>query len=102
MKRVRTTLLIMLSLAASGMTPILALAEPEINVDVAPPPAKAEGVPAPRSGYIWAPGYWDWSGHSYSWVSGNFVIERRNARWVADRWEAVGSQWHHVRGHWER
>jgi hypothetical protein len=72
------------------------------DADVAPPPAREERAPAPRNGYIWAPGYWDWSGRAYSWVPGRYIFERRGAHWVPDRWDQVGSHWQHVNGHWER
>ena len=73
-----------------------------IEADAAPPPARAERPPAPRDGYIWSPGYWDWGGHSYSWVSGHYIFERHGAHWVPDRWDQVGAHWQHVAGHWER
>ena len=73
-----------------------------IEATVAPPPARDERPPAPRDGYIWAPGYWDWEGHGYSWVSGRYVFERHGAHWVPDRWDPVGEHWQHVAGHWER
>ena len=69
--------------------------------DVATPAARDERAPAPRDGYVWAPGYWEWSGSAYSWVPGRFVYAHRGAHWVADRWDQVGSQWQHVNGHWE-
>ena len=71
------------------------------DTDVAPPPARDEGVPAPRDGYVWAPGYWEWSGQAYAWVPGHFIYGHRGAHWVPDRWDQVGSQWKHVNGHWE-
>jgi WXXGXW repeat (2 copies) len=69
--------------------------------DTAPPPARDERAPAPRDGYVWAPGYWEWSGRAYSWVPGRFIFGHRGAHWVSDRWDQVGSQWEHVSGHWE-
>ncbi len=32
-----------------------------INIGVAPPTPRYEVVPAPRAGYVWAPGSWDWA-----------------------------------------
>jgi hypothetical protein len=73
----------------------------DITSDVAPPPVRVERF-LPHDGYVWAPGYWEWSGRSYHWVSGTYLPERRGAHWVSDRWQQVGSQWQHVAGHWER
>src|SRR5260221_9180116 len=70
----------------------------DVTTDVAPPPARYEGTPSPRAGYVWAPGYWAWSGHAYNWVPGSFIVERRG-HWLAGRWEQVGAQWHYASGH---
>jgi hypothetical protein len=103
MKTTEKALLVLLFFGAGGMgTATAALATPAIDADTAPPPAREERAPAPRDGYVWAPGYWDWNGHGYFWVAGRFIFEHRGARWVADRWEQAGSHWQHVNGHWER
>ena len=39
----------------------------------APPPMRYEAVPAPRRGYVWAPGYWRPQGHRHAWVAGHWV-----------------------------
>lgn len=44
-----------------------------IYVNVAPPVAPYEFVPAPRVGYVWAPGYWDWRYGRYHWIAGHWV-----------------------------
>jgi hypothetical protein len=72
----------------------------EIVTDVAPPPLRAERVAA-REGYVWAPGYWQWSGSAYRWVDGSYIFERRGAHWVPDHWEQDGAHWHYLHGHWE-
>jgi hypothetical protein len=69
--------------------------------EVAPPPTRIENVP-PRQGFIWAPGHWEWNGHSYAWLSGNYIYEQRYAKWIPDHWEQVGSKWRHIAGRWER
>jgi len=93
-------LMITLYFSAATLGGSIATAGTE-QADVAPPPARDERAPAPRDGYVWIPGYWDWRGHDYSWVSGRFVFEHRGAHWVADRWDQVASHWERVAGHWE-
>jgi hypothetical protein len=92
-----------LGIAAGGMFsagPVSA----GVNVDitVAPPAPRVEVVPPHRSGYVWAPGYWEWRGHEHVWVSGRWMAERHGYRWVPDRWEQHGDRWHRYPGHWER
>lgn len=74
----------------------------DIVSDVPPPALRAERAPAPRDGFVWAPGHWELRGHDYSWVGGTWIAERRGAHWTADRWEQAGDQWHFIPGHWER
>ena len=70
-------------------------------VSSAPPPARAESVPAPRAGWVWAPGHYEWRGNEYTWVEGHWMRERvgyeyREPRWVqrADgSWVLVGNSW---------
>ena len=45
-------------------------------MNVAPPPARYEVVPAPRVGFVWVPGYWDWRTNRHYWVRGHYVRER--------------------------
>jgi YXWGXW repeat-containing protein len=102
MNTLRRASLVALWLGAGGIgTSTVASAGDGISADVAPPPAREERAPAPRDGYVWTPGYWEWNGHAYSWVSGRFIFGHRGAHWVPDRWDQAGSQWQHVNGHWE-
>ncbi len=69
-------------------------------VSTAPPPAARQEVqPAPRNGYVWAPGHQAWRGNQYVWVSGQWARERpgyeyREPRWVQrgnGEWVLVGN-----------
>ena len=70
-------------------------------VSVAPPAPRAEVVPAPRAGWVWAPGHYEWRNNEYRWVEGHWMRERvgyeyREPRWVqrADgSWILVGNNW---------
>ena len=73
-----------------------------IVVEVAPPPARVEVVPAPRRGYVWAPGYWDWRGRRHVWANGYWVRERRGYHWAPHRWTEREGRWHFERGRWDR
>src|SRR5271170_8285178 len=100
MRTISKALLMTLCLGAGGIGVLTPAAAGAVQTDVAPPPARVEGVPAPRDGYTWAPGYWEWNGHAYSWVSGRYIFEHRGAHWVPDRWDQVDSHWQYVGGHW--
>ena len=53
-----------------------------VYVQVGPPAAVVETVPArPGAGYVWMGGYWTWNGSRYVWVHGRYV--RHGGAWCA-------------------
>jgi hypothetical protein len=83
------------------VAPMVASARVFVDVDVAPPAPQEEVIPAPRVGFVWAPGYWDYQGSRHNWVGGHYIAEHPGHHWVADRWDQRGSKWHHEAGHWD-
>ena len=73
-----------------------------VDIDVRPPPARVVVVPAPRAGYIWAPGYWRWNGRRHVWVDGRWMRARHGWHWVPAHWEERRGRFHFEEGHWER
>ena len=74
----------------------------DIYVRREPPPPREEVVPAPRRGYAWAPGYWDWRGKRHVWHAGSWVRERPGHRYRETRWVERDGRWYLSRGRWER
>ena len=70
--------------ASAAAAPQISSAAVDIEVGVAPPAARYEVVPAPRPGYVWRQGYYDWDGHRHVWHSGDWMRERHGERWVAE------------------
>ena len=68
--------------AARGGSRYPAAARTDVGfyVNVAPPVAPYEVVPAPRAGYAWVPGYWDWRYNRYHWVAGRWEHNRAGLR----------------------
>jgi hypothetical protein len=87
-------------IALSAMLP--AYSHAYVDVRAAPPPPRTEAVPASREGYVWAPGYWRWSGHRHVWVAGHWVRERHGYHWVPARWARHEGHYRFVPGHWTR
>ena len=98
----RKLLLAALATASIGVLPLPASADVGIYLDVAPPTPRYEVVPAPRAGFIWAPGYWDWRNGRHHWVKGHWVRERHGYYWHPDRWEQSDGRWVFRRGAWDR
>ncbi|ROR18580.1 YXWGXW repeat-containing protein [Comamonas sp. BIGb0124] len=74
------------------------------RVEVAPPPPRVEVIPAPRSGYVWAPGYWSWDPQirRHVWLEGRWEVERPRAHYVPAHWRQEGPGWVFVPGRWDR
>lgn len=88
------------ALATAVLSASPAFAQVSIIVG-APPPPRVEVIPAPRHGYVWAPGYWNWEHNHHVWAAGHFVPARYGHHWVPDRWSRHNDGWHHDNGHWD-
>ena len=77
-----------------------ALGAVEIFFNTAPPPARYEVVPAPRRGYIWAPGYWDAKGKKHAWKNGHWEKTKSGHHYVESRWIERNNGWALERGRW--
>jgi len=95
-------ILLSLLLAGSITIPAVSHARVDVNINIAPPPPRVEVIPAPRVGYVWAPGYWRWEGHRHVWAPGHWARARAGYNWVPEHWVQAGPRWHFVPGHWER
>lgn len=91
--------LIVASLGAVTQSP-MALAEVEIFFNSAPPALRYERVPAPRRGYVWAPGYWDSNRNKHSWKKGHWERERQGHYYAQPRWIERNNGWALERGRW--
>lgn len=84
-----------------GSIPLPASAD-VVVVQTAPPPPRAERIPAPRRGYVWAPGHWEWHGGHHVWVNGSWMRERRGYVYHAPTWVERDGRWVMERGTWVR
>ena len=90
-----------LLLAASAVA-APAFAQISVNINLAPPAPQHEVVPVIPPGYVWAPGYWGWSGERHVWVRGRTIVQRQGFRWEPDRWEERDRGYYRTAGHWQR
>ena len=97
----RTKVLVAAVALGAIAVPIVSEAK-TIIIDVAPPAPRVEVVPAPRSGYVWAPGYWRWTGHKHVWVNGSWVHERHGWHYAPHTWAQHDGRWHYEEGGWRR
>ncbi len=94
-------LLLSLLLAASAFA-APAYAQISFNIIIEPPAPQYEVVPIIAPGYVWAPGYWGWTGERHVWVRGRSIVQREGYRWQPDRWDQRERTYYRTAGHWER
>lgn len=96
--------LILGSLVAATLAGISIPAAARTNVDFylnfGPPVAPVEYVPAPRLGFVWVPGYWDWRGHHHYWVRGHWVRHRHGYVYEPVRWVHRDGRYYYYRAGW--
>lgn len=93
-------------LVASSLAGVAVPAQAQIGfqINVGPPPPRYEAIPAPRRGYVWTPGYWNWNANArrHVWVGGNWVRSRPGYVYAQPRWVDRGGRWELQRGAWLR
>jgi hypothetical protein len=97
-------MLVALVLGTGAAWPLAAQAQVSLDVTIGTPPpaARVEVVPAPRHGYVWAPGFWSWDGHHHVWHEGYWEREHPGERFVPAAWVNGPHGWHFAPAHWER
>jgi hypothetical protein len=95
--------IIMTALAVSLMAVATASAGPaRVYVRVKPPAARVDvrGV-APSRSHVWVGGFHRWTGSSFVWVAGSWMLPPRpHAVWVPGHWEQTPRGHFWVEGHW--
>lgn len=92
--------LIVAALMAGTLAALPAAARTNVDfyVSVAPPAVPYEVVPAPRHGFVWAPGFWDWRHGRYVWVGGHWVRHRPGYYYEPVRWVHQGGRYYRAGG----
>jgi hypothetical protein len=92
--------LIALGVAAYAPLPSMAQTSYSVVIGSAPPAPMYEAVPAPRRGYVWAPGHWEWRGHRHEWVGGYWIAERPGYAYNAPAWYRRDGGWYYEPARW--
>jgi hypothetical protein len=103
-KKALVSLMIAVGTVGAVATPLTSIAATVrvIALDRAPPAPRDERVPAPRRGYVWSPGYWNWTSNKHAWVKGSWARERRGYAYSPNHWEESNGKWNLQHGRWER
>ena len=92
--------------APAMFSPAEAQVDLNVVIGTPPPPPRYELVPAPRAGYVWAPGHWRWDGREHVWAAGYWVPQRGGYSYVPERWERYyeggHERWRYQASRWDR
>jgi hypothetical protein len=103
MKKLAASLALGVAAVASvGAVLVPATAQAEVYVRVAPPPPRHEAVPAPRPGYVWAPGHYEARHGKYVWHKGNWMRAREGYAYRAPEWREDNGRYVYRDGGWDR
>ncbi|GAB3414041.1 YXWGXW repeat-containing protein [Massilia agilis] len=96
------SLAILLALGTAAYAPLPSMAQTSYSVVIgsAPPAPMYEAIPAPRRGYVWAPGHWEWRGHRHEWVTGYWIAERPGYVYNAPQWYRRDGGWYMEPARW--
>jgi hypothetical protein len=91
------------AISTAAFAPLQASAQINVNIIVpsAPPPIIVEVAPPPRSGYIWASGYWNWNGGKHVWSEGRWERVRVDHHYERPEWHRDGDNWRFQEGGWK-
>jgi YXWGXW repeat-containing protein len=85
------------------LVPGVANAQYSAIVSVAPPAPLQERAPAPREGFVWAPGHYEWRNSQYVWIPGRWLEARSGYEYREPRWvQRANGEWYMVGNNWER
>lgn len=95
------TLAALISLGAATLAPLPSMAQNvSLVISTAPPAPRYEVVPAPRSGFVWANGYWNWDGHRHVWLGGHWEPVRNGLSYHHSEWVREGNGYRFRQGGW--
>jgi hypothetical protein len=80
--------------------PAAARTNVDFSINFAPPVAPVEYVPAPRAGYVWVPGYWDWRYSRHYWVKGHWTRHRPGHYYEPVRWVHHNGRYYYRAAGW--
>lgn len=103
MRRTALTLAATITLGAAASLPLPSIAQTGLSVVIgsAPPAPRFESVPAPRHGYVWAPGFWNWDGNRHIWMSGHWEPARDGYQYQPSQWMRDERGYRLYQGGWQ-
>ena len=101
-KKVLVSALFAAGTIAAVATPRTSVAQVGVYLNIAPPPVRYEVVPAPRSGYVWSSGHWQYDGSQHVWADGSWQDSRPGYVYSQPRWVENNGRGGYQGSRWDR
>ena len=101
-KRVLVSVLFAAGVIGAVATPLTSVAQVGVYLNIAPPVIRYEAVPAPRSGYVWSNGYWQYNGSQHVWVDGDWQSARPGYTYSQPQWVENNGRYAYQPSRWDR
>jgi len=103
-KKILVSALFAVGMIGAVATPLTSVAQVEIQLNYGPPAPRYEVIPAPRAGYIWTGGHWQWQRDRHVWVAGNWQAERAGYHYSQPQWveRKGGGGWNYRSSRWDK
>jgi hypothetical protein len=103
-KKVLVSALLAAGIIGFMATPVSSIAQVEIQLNYGPPAPRYEVIPAPRNGYVWSGGHWQWRNNRHEWTAGNWQPTRPGYAYYQPRWveRDGGGGWHYRASRWDK
>jgi hypothetical protein len=102
MKKVLVSAVLAAGTIGAMVTPMSSMAQVGIQLNLGPPPLRYEVVPAPRDGYVWTGGHWQWQSNRHVWIPGNWQASRPGYRYGQPAWVEREGAWQYRASRWDR
>jgi len=102
-KKVLVSVLFAAGMLGAVATPLQSVAAVDIQLNFGPPADRYEAVPAPRRGYVWAPGHWRWNAdrNRHRWTAGSWERARPGYVFQRPQWVERDGNWHYQARRWD-
>ncbi len=103
MKKVLVSVLFAAGIIGAVATSVPSMAAVDIQLNFGPPADRYEAVPAPRRGYIWAPGHWQWNANRnrHLWKAGYWEAARPGYVFQRPQWVERDGRWRYQARRWD-
>ena len=93
-----------LALGAAALMPLSSSAQTGLSVfiNTEPPAPRYEAIPAPRTGQVWVPGFWNWENNRHVWVAGQWETQRSGYQSQRSEGARDNNGWRLNRGGWQQ